>query len=228
MYVEISPRQSGKTTRLVAAAAEFLQANPDSIIAIVSHSRGNSGEIKNKILTKLELEISWQQGMDWPDDIISRTTYNHYEGRILIKNNTTLYRGEMPPNYWFFDEFAYKRVEDVFPIYGTHNDYNIGNRLGEGNQIVANGYYCTTPSFASNRTLDILVRWCQDNNQEISFVNPWTEERLQQQYGLEPYTRNCILNDWVDYMTSRGFPIRLVKENLIYKFLKPHNFLNGK
>ena len=230
MYVEVSPRQSGKTTRLVVAASTFLRENQDSNIAIVSHNRRNSEEVKKLILTRLELEISWTQGMDWPDDLVSRAVYNEYRDKIKVKSNTALSRGEMPPDYWFFDEFAYIPLPDIFPGPAVHNDYNQGNRVPSpsyGNMIVTNGYYCTTPKDRYNPTTDTLISWCQTNNQTVNFHNPWTEQRLMEQETLSPYIREHVLNHWVEYMTGHGFPIAVMKENWFIKHIKKHNFVSG-
>jgi hypothetical protein len=226
MYVEISPRQSGKTTRLVNAASTFLRENQESTIAIVSHNRRNSENIKQQILTRLEMEISWQQGMDWPDDVISRSVHTHYKDRIQVRIHTCIQVGYYPPDYWFFDEFAFIRLGDLFPGPAEHNDYNRGNRMGWGNQIVTNAYYCTTPSDRYG-TVDTLVRWCEETGQIINFNNPWTEERLREHNALGPYMRDAVLGDWVEYMTSHGFPIKGIKENWIVKHIKTHKFING-
>ena len=230
MYVEVSPRQSGKTTRLITAASTFLREHNNSTIGIISHSRRNSEEIKNRILTRLELDISWEQGEDWPSDLVSRAVYNEYEDRIKVRTNTCMSRGEMPPDHWFFDEFAYIRLPDLFPGPAVHNDFNQGNRVPSpsyGNMIVTNGYYCTTPTDRENPTTDTLIRWCQENNQTINYVNPWTETRLQEQEGLSPYIREHVLNHWVDYMRGHGFPISSTKENWLVKYIDKHNFISG-
>jgi len=214
MYVEISPRQSGKTTRLVAAAKQFLQNNPNSKIAIVSHNRRNSQELKTKIINRLCLEVSWGYGMEWPDDRICRAVDRDYGERIQIRAHTWIDRGYLPPDYWFFDEFAYVNVGNLFPGPAVHNDYTPGNRVpsGVGNMIITNAYYCTTPSDHGNSTLDTLVGWCQNNGQEIVFHNPWTEQRLEEQQALSPYVRQHVLDYWVDYMTENGFLINGLKK----------------
>jgi len=226
MYVEISPRQSGKTTRLVNAASTFLRENQESTIGIVSHSRANSEEIKRKILTRLELDISWRNGMDWPDDVTSRVVNNHYKDKIQVRQHTRIQRGYMPPDYWFFDEFAFIRVVDLFPEGLEHNDHTQGNRMGLGNQIVTNAYYCTTPTDRFG-TLTKLIEWCQENGQTITYNNPWTEERLREQNVLGPYMRDAVLGDWIEYMTAHGFPINGIKENWMVKYIKTHKFING-
>jgi len=217
MYVEISPRQSGKTTRLVEAAATYLRVNPDSIIAIVSHSNANSNGIKSKIRDRLALNISLEQGLEWPDDLIYRMIDNVYTRRI--RKSTRLPLGSVDPDYWFIDEFAFLNTNDLFP--GDHY-----SNFVRPHNITLNAYYCTTPSTNPEGSIH-LISYCRDNGHTIHFNNPWTEARLEEQAGLAPYMRQAVLGDWVEFMTEQGFPINGLKENWLPKFIKRHTFLNA-
>ena len=48
MYVEISPRQSGKTTRLVQAVINYLQQNTEHTVAVVGFNNRSKNELKEK------------------------------------------------------------------------------------------------------------------------------------------------------------------------------------
>jgi len=97
MYVEISPRQSGKTTRLIQAASDYLRHNPTHNIAVIGMNSKNAGDLKDKFTRLLT------------NQNISRIKF--MSGNLFGKYNTE-------PDYWFFDEFGYMREEHVtHPIY---------------------------------------------------------------------------------------------------------------
>jgi hypothetical protein len=52
MYVEISPRQSGKTTRLIQAASDYLRHNPTHNIAVVGINLNVVNDLKNKFIER--------------------------------------------------------------------------------------------------------------------------------------------------------------------------------
>jgi len=100
MYVEISPRQSGKTTRLVKAASDYLRHNPTHNITIVGVNEQNLKELKNKFIRSDE--IFFMENID----------------RIKFMAGNLLDRYTIEPDYWFFDEFGFMREEHVkHPIY---------------------------------------------------------------------------------------------------------------
>lgn len=218
MYVEISPRQSGKTTRLVNAAVDYLRHNPGDKIAIVAPNTDSARRIKEMIREILALNSSLNYGLEWPDELVYRMVDNVYMPRINLYNSLKLRKGEMEPDFWFLDEFGYlppdffNRARHKYPIYRG---------------LPLNAYYCTTPNGNTEITLR-LIEWCRDNNHTIHFHNPWTEARIQEQYGFDRYIRREILDTWVQFMTDHGFPIKGLKENWLTKFLKPYKFLNGK
>ena len=217
MYVEISPRQSGKTIRLIDAAVNYLRNNPEHNIGIIGVNPRATSHIRKMIREKMALNSSLEHGLEWPDDLIYRMVDNVYTPRINALNSLILRRGELDPDYWFLDEFAY------------HPDHFFGDTTGyrhptyEG--LPLNAYYCTTPN-GNTRMTQILIDWCRDNNETIHFHNPWTEAKIREQLGLSNYIRREVLDNWVDFMLDNGFPIKGLKENWIHKFLKPHNFLD--
>jgi len=98
MYVEISPRQSGKTTRLIQAALDYLRHNPMCNIAIVGINQNNLKYLKDKFIHSVQ-------------SIHDLNRINFMSGNLFGK-----YSKE--PDYWFFDEFGYMREEHVkHPIY---------------------------------------------------------------------------------------------------------------
>lgn len=56
MFVEITQRQSGKTTRLVENAINYLNSSPNTIINIVSTKIENSYEIREKLVKNYNID----------------------------------------------------------------------------------------------------------------------------------------------------------------------------
>jgi hypothetical protein len=52
MYVEVSGRQTGKTSRLIDSVIEFLTQNPHKTALIVGHNNGSRKDIQKKIHDK--------------------------------------------------------------------------------------------------------------------------------------------------------------------------------
>jgi hypothetical protein len=97
MYVEISPRQSGKTTRLIQAASDYLRHNPTHNIAVIGMNSSHVKDLKNKFTTLFT---------------------NQNIGRIKFMSGNLFGKFDTEPDYWFFDEFGYMREEHVkHPIY---------------------------------------------------------------------------------------------------------------
>jgi hypothetical protein len=196
MYVEISPRQSGKTTRLIQAASDYLRHNPTHNIAVVGINLNVANDLKNKFIERgidsNHIKFLSVRGMS--------LTYSSNWGDIFGMYN-------QEPDYWFFDEFGYMREENIkHPIYQN---------------IIENAYYTTTPGH--NTSTNLIVNHCIQNNIQIHFNNPWTEERIQEQGNWNDYVRESVLGDWVRYMEINGL-INGIKENLIRKFIKKHRF----
>lgn len=214
MYVEVSPRQSGKTTRLITALVEYLRNNirNNHYVALVTPNSNITKDLLNLIRDRLAIECSYDVGMEWPSDGIYRLVDDYHMKHIITKTRFGEYRNE--PNMWFFDEFAFMSMDKVHhPIHQT---------------LITNAYYCTTPSDSINLTTDTIVEYCRDNNINIQFYNPWTPNRLREQGNLEPYIRNHVLGSWVEYMASNGFNIEELKSEIISKYIKKHRFTNGR
>jgi len=194
MYVEISPRQSGKTTRLVQAVINYLQQNTEHTVAVVGFNNRAKNELKEKISRQIN-----SSNIVIDDDWVHRV--NFLSGNLFGKYNRE-------PNYWFFDEFSFLPPSNL--LHPIHSN------------VIQNAYYCTTPA-SERRSIDIIVNHCRQNNIEINFVNPWTERRLIEQGGFTNYIRESVLNYWSEYMTNNGFKIGLT-ENWIPKFIKKHKF----
>lgn len=100
MYVEISPRQSGKTTRLIEAVITYLNRNPQHNVAILCPRIALTKHIRNKILN---------------------TIGNSEFFRIHISTSIEQLRG-LTVHHYFFDEFS-----QMEPRHITFNREIIGN-----------------------------------------------------------------------------------------------------
>jgi len=95
MYVEISPRQSGKTTRLIQAASDYLRHNPTHNIAVVSVNRNFLNDLKRKFIqSNVNIERI---------EFVSSGLMDSFLNRVRFRE----------PNYWFFDEFGYINIEHL-------------------------------------------------------------------------------------------------------------------
>lgn len=205
MYVEISPRQSGKTTRLIEAAISYLRQDDYARIAIVTSTLQESLLIKKKLKIKIrEITIPNWGGRNENLELLIQEFYLTRVETICDVNSL---RG-LRVDYYFFDEFSYLEPRKIML----------------NNNIIENGYYCTSPS-SSRSTIDVLANHCSQNNIEIKFFNPWTEVRLREQEALSPYVREHVLEYWSNYMESIGITTNELKENWLTKIIKKHNFV---
>lgn len=199
MYVEISPRQSGKTTRLIQAVINYLQQNTEHTVAVVGFNSMAKDELKEKISRQIN-------------------NSNIVAHRIKFLSGNLFGKYNREPNYWFFDDFSFLPPSNLLhPIYSNviENAYYCTTPLITSD---LHGFGL------QRRSVNIIVNHCRQNNIEINFVNPWTERRLIEQGGLSEYTRQTVLTPWVEYMTERGFSIDGLKENWLPKHIKRHRF----
>ena len=203
MYVEISPRQSGKTTRLTEAIVNYLRQDDYNRVAIVTTTIARGKYIKEKVRkyiydTTLPNWVGSHRNLELLID-------ENYLRRIESISDVNSLRG-LTVNYYFFDDFS-----SIEP-----------RKILFNNCIIENGYYCTTPD-GKMSTLNMIVNHCHNYDIDINFVNPWTEARLREQEGFANYIREHVLNEWVQYMENIGIDTTL-KENWIPKRVKRHKF----
>lgn len=97
MYVELSPRQSGKTTRLINALVEFLRENPDNTALLVAPTNNQRSQILRII------------GETYGHDYLYRIITSHKmipSRRGTMKNFVDEY-GLIDEKYIFLDENGY-------------------------------------------------------------------------------------------------------------------------
>ena len=125
MYVEVSGRQTGKTTRLVDDLVDFLQKNGDKSALVVSHSTNSRKELKQKIMEKCGLSC------------LNRTITSH---KMLPPARTVKqYVDEfflMSPNKLVVDKNAYYTGTPIDGVYGMYEEiYNIFQLETNGNMV---------------------------------------------------------------------------------------------
>lgn len=204
MYVEISPRQSGKTTRLIEAVINHLRQDDYARIAIVTPV-GSINFIKEKLKIKIR-EITtpnWGGSVENLELLIDE----FYLRRVEIVCDVKFLRG-LRLDYYFFDEFSFLEPRKIIL----------------NNSIIENGYYCTTPT-DKRSTINMITNYCLINDININYFNTWTESRLREQEALSPYLREHVLEYWSNYMESIGITTNNLKENWLTKIIKKHRFV---
>ena len=220
MYVEISPRQTGKTTRLLENAIHYITSfrilrQRFPIVALVGRNSIDALALKGK------LEVMYSvHSQSWPpfsplrsvnsymDNVVAGFGYQD----IMDKVKHLGYGFGAEPDVWFVDEFPLIQKEILFP----------------NGMEPMEGYYCGTPNTTQGRfrirtgSLYYLADYCQENDIEIKFHNNWTESRLQEEGISAEYMREAILGDWYDFMEYYGFEVNTLKEVWISKTLKRH------
>lgn len=128
MYLEVSGRQTGKTTRLIEHAVHqlLLNYNDDTyIIAVLANTRYNTELLKEKICQKLIETVRREHPqMEWCIDALC-------DGILPI---TDMNQPGLRPNMWYVDEFAFipsNRLRHLDNTYFTTSPTNDNNFLGE-------------------------------------------------------------------------------------------------
>jgi hypothetical protein len=212
MYVEISGRQTGKTTRLVDHASDELINNINDrnyLIGLVVFNRANGLRIQELIINKFIDKIRYMgyanlvglthDARSNNSDVISRL-----KKKINIQFNMEQPRGGHI-NKFYVDEFSF-----------------IGNDL----VINSDAYYCTTPNGNHSFTLH-LKNYCENNGVEIIAYDISQELRNEFQMTgyVEEFDNWCIDNQL--WMMNHPFEeSKRLNERGFIKFnkIKRHKF----
>ncbi len=130
MYVEVSGRQTGKSTRLVDSVIDFLTNNPDKMALIVSYNNENRKRIQQKIYHKCGRPCE------------HRTITSHK--MLPTVSNGTL--KQFVDEFWFVD--SEKLVIDKNAYYTT----TIGGKINQKAQEIWD-YYKKTQLLKPNNIL---------------------------------------------------------------------------
>jgi hypothetical protein len=87
MYVEISGRQTGKTTRLITRMYNFISDNHNNVsVGLISPNMGNTLEIRNRL-------ISFAFEMAKENEFLNHLSDDYLleQARILINNHVAVY-----------------------------------------------------------------------------------------------------------------------------------------
>jgi len=201
MFVEISGRQSGKTTRLVEHASNELSNNfmvSGYNIGIVTWNRPNGIKIRELIIEKFFRDLTG------PNTGVR--SYIHIRGRLM--NMIELLpdmNGCMDSTIdkFYVDEFSYMSNLRVDP----------------------NAYYCSTPS--ANEFTKEIITFCRERGVEIETYD--MSEGLRGSFGHEIFTEEFDSFCYENYIHPKRHPFTTleyggVNDNLILRRLKRHNF----
>jgi hypothetical protein len=196
MYLEISGRGTGKTTRLVDHASDELIQHindPNYKMGIVSPSIANTRRINKLIEDEFELKL---MSMGWDRRIPPLTN------KIKMFHTMSQQRGVDSGyiNQWYVDEFSFMRETEL--------------------RRNVNAYYCTSPSGMNRFTVDLL-NYCRSNH--IDVVSYDISLAMRETPLFQDEVRNfdnwCIDNEL--WMERHPFePVEFVKKTGI----KRHRF----
>jgi hypothetical protein len=208
MFVEISGRQTGKTTRLVEHAANHLLLNAQNSehrITIVSITPNHSEGIKRKIVQKIFDILCTSDDNSWvyltrffgTDNFTS--VVDGLKQRIYVKN-TMIRRIGMDTGRYYVDEFSFINSDRL--------------------RVLEDSYYCTTP--ISNDFTVELLEYCRESGVDVL------------SYDIPPTMRGVdYLSDdvdmWDDFCIEHGLemyehPFVKRKINMVIKSIKRHRF----
>lgn len=208
MYVEISGRQTGKTTRLVDHASDELLHNINDgnyVIAVVSHSH-QLGERVNQLI--VQKTINKINDMGYGDSLILRENLNK---KIIIQRDMEQPLGRHI-NKFYVDEFSFI------------NDQN--QRRGSPLRIDNNAYYCTTPKPGDEFIL-YLKDYCEYNDIEVVAydISQGLRNELQMTEYVEEFDNWCIDNQL--WMMNHPFEVsKMLNEKGFVRIskIKKHKF----
>ena len=208
MFVEISGKQTGKTTRLVEHAANHLLLNAQNSehrITIVSITINHGEGIKRKITQKIFDILSTSDDNSWvyltrffgTDNFTS--VVDGLKQRINVKNTMVQPRG-MDTGRYYVDEFSFIN----------------SNRL----RVLEGSYYCTTP--ISNDCTVELLEYCRESGVDVlSYDIPPTMR------GVDHLSDDVDM--WDNFCIEHGLemyehPFVKSKINMVIKSVKRHRF----
>jgi hypothetical protein len=100
MYVELSARQTGKTTRMVDHMCETIMMNHINFVYLVVMNVEIGAHIKRMVKTRLI-------------DINGHDRVNQYLRKIMVTYEMTRQHGFSDPDFYYVDEFCYLRSQDL-------------------------------------------------------------------------------------------------------------------
>lgn len=199
MYVEISGRQTGKTTRLIEDAAEQLicnlgTTNDNYKIAVISPTLQNSNRIKNQIINKFT-EKATLCGI-------------RYYSNAELDNKINVFTNMINTDYHRIDKFYIDEFSFIDGLYFSDN-----------------AYYTTTPNTSgTDKFMEILLTNCEwmgipivsyDISQELRTLFYMTDRRYIQEFD------NWCVENGLQMLTH---PFENTKKNIFVKLseIKKH------
>jgi hypothetical protein len=200
MYLEISGRQTGKTSRLIDHASDELLNNIDDhghSICIVSPT--NHGTVR---ISKMVKSVFIQKLGPVGEEL--RTIYvNRLHNKIKMSTTMTPVRGSSlvgNVTKYYIDEFAFIPNQDL---------------------IIGDNYYCTTPNGRYTFTTDLLNH-CRRNGVEIKSYDISRGLRNSPYFDTEvnEFDNWCVRHGLIGIMTRHPFD----EDFFIRKYIKKHKF----
>ena len=193
MYLEISGRQTGKTTRLVDHASGELIRNiydPNYTMCIVSPTNFRARHIRDMVKSQFNTKIN-----NMSLNVIPELHYPKIKTSVTMIQD----RGLGPINMYYVDEFAFIPSDNLV-IYGR-------------------AYYCTTPNGDHEFTLNMLehCRWTGEYIVSYDISRGFRQNPLLQS-DIEEFDDFCIEHELEMY----PHPFEVIEKKFGVRHIKRH------
>jgi hypothetical protein len=195
MYVEISGRQTGKSTRLADHASdELIQHINDPVftIGLVSTNLHRNKRLHELIKDMFIEKLGYLGWGDKPIPNIDRKIKKFYD-MVPIRENTS------NVSQWYVDEFAF-----------IHSDQLLRKD---------NAYYCTTPNGDHPFTISLLNH-CRSRGIEVESYD--ISRELRNTFDYTPYINE--FDDWCIEHQLEMYPHPFENVEFVQRFVKRHRF----
>ncbi len=195
MELEISGRQTGKTTRLADDASDELIQNindPTYKICVVSPSNYDTVRISEMIKSMFIEKVS-NMGYD-----LSDFQQSDLNSKIKISTSMVPVRGASIISKYYVDEFAF---------------------IPETNLRRGDNYYCTTPNGDHSFTR-FLLSYCRQQGIEVESYD--VSRRFRNDFNFSSYVDE--FDDWCIDHELEMYPHPFEGKEFVLKYIKRHRF----
>jgi hypothetical protein len=202
MELEISGRQTGKTTRLADHASDELIQNindPSYKICVVSPSNHDTVRI-SEMIKRMFIE---KMGHIAPELELTEGQLRTLNSKIKMSTTMVPARGASHISKYYVDEFAFIPETDL--------------RRGDN-------YYCTTPNSVhhNNRFTVDLLNYCRRQGIEVESYD--VSRRFRNDFNFSSYVNE--FDDWCIEHELEMYPHPFEGKEFVLKYIKRHRF-NG-
>ena len=195
MYLEISGRQTGKTTRLTDHASdELIQHINDPVftIGIVSNNLHSAKRLHDMIK---EMFIEKLGHIGWGDRPIPNIDRKIKKFHTMVPRNGRIDH----ISQWYVDEFAFMNSRELI--------------------LVDNAYYCTTPNGDQEFTLRLLNH-CRRHGIEVESYD--VSRSFRNDFSFSSYVD--AFDDWCIEHELEMYPHPFESKEFVQRYIRRHRF----